>query len=80
MPNALQLFAVSALIGECQSLLASTTLNPWQQASLRCLIAHAQAAFSQRKSEEEAVWPRAIPFDHHHRHQPGDQRNDDHHH
>jgi hypothetical protein len=54
MPNALQLFAVSALIGECQSLLASSALNPSQQAALRCLISHAQAAFSERKSEKES--------------------------
>jgi hypothetical protein len=53
MPSALQLLAVSALIGECQSLLVSTALNPSQQASLRCLIAHAQAAFVQRGAEEE---------------------------
>jgi hypothetical protein len=55
MPNALQLFAVSALIGECQSLLASKALNSSQQASLRCLIAHAQAAFARRTAEEEAA-------------------------
>jgi hypothetical protein len=55
MPDALQLFAVSALIGECQSLLASTTLNPSQQAAHRCLVAHAQAAFARRTAEEEAV-------------------------
>ena len=55
MPDAFQLFAVSSLIGECQSLLASTALNPSQQASLRCLIAHAQAAFARRTAEEEAV-------------------------
>jgi hypothetical protein len=55
MPNALQLFAVSALIGECQSLLASAALNPSQQASLRCLIAHAEAAFTRRTAEEEAA-------------------------
>jgi hypothetical protein len=53
MPDTLQLFAVSALIGECQSLLASAALNPSQQASLRCLIAYAQAAFSRRKPDEE---------------------------
>jgi hypothetical protein len=78
MPNALQLFAVSALIGECQSLLASTVLNASQQASLRCLIAYAQAAFSQRTAEEEEGVTSSNTFDHHH--QPGDQRNDDHHH
>jgi hypothetical protein len=53
MPNALQLFAVSALIGECQSLLASDALNLSQKSSLRCLIAHAQAAFARRTAEEE---------------------------
>jgi hypothetical protein len=53
MPDTFQLFAVSALIGECQSLLVSTALNPSQQASLRCLIALAQPAFAQRKSDEE---------------------------
>ena len=52
MPTSLQLFAVSALIGECQSLLATATLNPSQQASLRCLIAHAEAAFA-RKAEHD---------------------------
>jgi hypothetical protein len=56
MPSALQLLAASALIGECQSLLVSTALNASQQASLRCLIAYAQAAFAQRRAgEEEAV-------------------------
>ena len=69
MPSSLQLFAVSALIGECQSLLASNALNPSQQASLSCLITHAQAAFA-RTAE-------IAPFDHH---QAGDQRNDYHHH
>jgi hypothetical protein len=55
MPDAFQLFAVSALIGECQTLLASVALNPSQQASLRCLIAYAQAAFARRTAEEEAA-------------------------
>ena len=55
MPSALQLLAASALIGECQSLLASTALNASQQASLRCLIAHAQTAFARRTAEEEAA-------------------------
>jgi hypothetical protein len=45
-------FAVSALIGECQSLLASETLNPSQMASFRCLILHAQTAFAQWTAEE----------------------------
>jgi len=52
MPNALQLFAVSALIGECQSLLASKALNSSQEASLRLLITHAQAAFDQASASE----------------------------
>ena len=52
MPNALQLFAVSALIGECQSLLASKALNSSQEASLRLLITHAQAAFDQASARE----------------------------
>jgi hypothetical protein len=51
--TSLQLLAVSALLGECQSLLASSTLDPSQRASLRCLIAHTQAAFPHRKKEEE---------------------------
>jgi len=46
-PTTRQLFAVSALIGECQSLAASPALNPSQQASLRCLIEHTQSAFEQ---------------------------------
>ena len=41
----LQLFAVSALIGECQALAASAILNPSQQAALRCLIQHTRSAF-----------------------------------
>jgi hypothetical protein len=41
----LQLFAVSALIGECQALATSKVLNPSQAAALRCLIAHAERAF-----------------------------------
>jgi hypothetical protein len=51
--TSLQLFAVSALLGECQSLLTSSALNPSQRASLRCLIAHAEAAFSHPQKEEE---------------------------
>ncbi|MBR0685301.1 hypothetical protein JQ594_05200 [Bradyrhizobium manausense] len=45
MATTLQMLTVSALIGECQSLLASGALNPSQNASLRCLIAQALAAF-----------------------------------
>jgi hypothetical protein len=55
MPTALQLFAASALIGECQSLLTSKDLNPSQRASLRCLIAHAQAAFARRTAGKGAA-------------------------
>lgn len=51
--TSLQLLAVSALLGECQSLLASSALNPSQRASLRCLIAHAEGAFSHHPKEEE---------------------------
>jgi len=53
MPSALQLFAVSALIGECQSLLASPALNASQKASLRCLIVHAQAAFARQTTDRD---------------------------
>lgn len=41
-----QLFAISALVGECQALAASGILNPSQAAALRCLIAHTQSAFT----------------------------------
>jgi hypothetical protein len=41
----LQLFAVSALIGECRALASSGVLNPSQAAALCCLINHTQSAF-----------------------------------
>jgi hypothetical protein len=39
----LQLFAVSALIGECRALAASGILNPAQAAALRFLVNHTHA-------------------------------------
>lgn len=48
----LQLFAVSALIGECQALAGSDALNPSQQAALRVLIDHTKSAFD-RPAESE---------------------------
>jgi hypothetical protein len=48
----LQLFAVSALMGECQALVASEMLNPSQAAALRCLIAHTERAFPTTERSE----------------------------
>jgi hypothetical protein len=51
----LQLFAVSALIGECQALAASGILKPSQSAALRCLVNHTQAAFDNRRRAAESA-------------------------
>ena len=40
-----QLLAVSALVGECESLVSSGTLNDSQERSLRLLTAHVLAAY-----------------------------------
>ena len=49
-----QRYAVAALVGECESLVASGDLNPSQEASLRCLVARTLAAFQMpSKAERE---------------------------
>lgn len=53
----LQLFAVSALLGECDALAVSAALNASQRAALRCLIAHTEAAFLQPQQEQERKSP-----------------------
>ena len=55
--TALQLLAVSALLGECEALATSDALNASQKASLRCLIAHAESAFLRPQQEQERRSP-----------------------
>jgi hypothetical protein len=40
-----RLFAISALVGECESLTASGDLNESQESTLRLLVAHVLAAY-----------------------------------
>lgn len=47
-----QLLAVSALIGECESLTEKGNLNPHQEASLRLLVAKTLAAFAMPSKAE----------------------------